>query len=147
MARFAAPLTRTLSTTQTLGTIGQGSTTKRISIIDAVLGVDGTPGDTAVRATFQRCSALGTSTAVTPRPLDEADAASLAVAGQAHSAEPTYTANKELLQLVFNQRSTVRWFAAPGEELIVPTTAAAGIGIQTPVAPALSGYASVIFDQ
>ncbi len=144
MPYYSAPLTRTLSTTQTLGTVGQGGTARRFKIVDVVAGVDGTPGDTAVRYLFQRCTALGTSTAVTPSLLDTADTASLFVAGQNHSVEPTYTANLILLQLPFNQRSTVRWFAAPGEELVCPATASNGIGIQTPVAPSLTGWASLM---
>lgn len=147
MARYGQALTRTLSTTQSLGTVGQGGSTRRHRWIDVVCGVDGTPGDTAVRYLFQRATALGTSTAVTLNPLDPADVACSAVAGQGHSVEPTYTANAVLLQLVFNQRSTVRWFAAPGEELVCPATAANGIGIQTPVAPALSGWVSVVIDE
>lgn len=147
MARYSVSVNRTLSTTASLGTLGQGGTQRRHRTLDIVVGVDGTPGDTAVRYAFQRCTALGTSTGVTPQALDPADVAALAVAGQNHTVEPTYTASAILLELVFNQRSTVRWFAAPGEELVCPATASNGIGIQTPVAPALSGWATLVFDE
>jgi hypothetical protein len=147
MGRYAANLNRTLSTTQSLGSIGQGGSLRRHRWIDIVLGCDGTPGDTAVRAAIQRCTALGTSTAVTPVALDPGDTACSALAGHNHTVEPTYTGGAVLLQLVFNQRSTVRWFAAPGEELVCPATSANGIGIQTPVAPSLSGWAAVVFEE
>lgn len=147
MARYSASLNRTLSTTASLGTVGQGATTRRHRWIDVLVGVDGTPGDTAVRYTFQRCTALGTSTAVTPQALDPADVACNAAAGQNHTVEPTYTAGAILLQVVFNQRSTVRWFAAPGEELVCPATASNGVGVQTPVAPALSGWVTAVIDE
>lgn len=147
MARYSVSLNRTLSQTQTLGTIGQGATTRRHRWIDVLVGVDGTPGDTAVRYVFQRCTALGTSTAVTPQALDPADVACNAASGQNHTVEPTYTAGAILLTIPFNQRSTVRWFAAPGEELVCPATASNGVGVQTPVAPALSGWVDAKFDE
>lgn len=104
--------------------------TVRPKIYDLIMGSDATPADNAAEYVLQRYTAAGTSTAVTPQALDPGDPASLCSAGEAHSAEPTYTANAILLQFALNQRATFRWVAAPGGELVLPATAANGVGIQ-----------------
>lgn len=147
MAKYSAPCSATLNTTKTFASLVGGSTARRTKTIDLVCGVDGTPGDTAVRYQFQRCTAAGTNTAVTIVALDPADSASLSTAGQNHTVEPTYTASTIFLQLVFNQRSTVRWFAAPGEEIVTPATTAAGYGVLPAVAPSLSGWIQIVFEE
>ena len=78
---------------------------------------------------LQRYTVDGTATAVTPTPLDAADAAALSEAGEAHSIEPTYTANLILLQFMANQRATFQWYAAPGYEFVLPATADSGAGL------------------
>ena len=104
--------------------------TIRPKIYDLVMGSDATPADNAAEYVLQRYTAAGTVTAVTPAPLDPADPAALASAGEAHSVEPTYTANLILLQWAQNQRATFRWVAAPGGEIVLPATAANGVGVQ-----------------
>ena len=104
--------------------------TVRPKVYDLVMGSDATPADNAAEYVLQRYTAAGTVTAVTPAPLDPADPAALASAGEAHSAEPTYTANLILLQWAQNQRATFRWVAAPGGEIVLPATAANGVGVQ-----------------
>jgi len=98
--------------------------------LNLVCGSDATPADNAAEYVLQRYTVDGTSTAVTPLALDPADAAALAEAGEAHSVEPTYTANAIALQWAQNQRATFRWVAAPGGEIIVPATADSGVGVQ-----------------
>ncbi len=148
MAFYSAPLNATtMSTSATLGVVGAAGAARRGRIVDLVAGCDGTPGDTAVRFQFQRFTAAGTTTAVTPVPTDPADAACTAAAGQIATVEPTYTASQVVLQLVFNQRSTVRWFAAPGEEIVYPATAGNGVGCKPVVSPALSGWLQVMFSE
>ena len=106
------------------------ATTVRPRIYDMVVGSDATPADNAAEYVLQRYTAAGTSTAVTPQGLDPGDPAALASAGEAHSAEPTYTANAILLQWAQNQRATFRWVAAPMGEIVLPATAANGVGVQ-----------------
>ena len=121
----------TAEDTNTASTTTWGITsaaTIRPRIYEINIGSDATPADNAWEFTFKRFTAAGTSTAVTPRALDPADPASLASAGVNHSAEPTYTANSELLHIAGNQRATWRWVSAPGGELVLPPTAANGIG-------------------
>lgn len=120
--------------TNTAGTTQVGVTsaaTIRPWIYDLVCGSDATPADNAAEYVLQRDTAAGTSTAFTPVALDPASPASLAAAGQNHSAEPTYTAAGLLLNWAQNQRATFRWVAAPESEIIFPATAANGGGVQT----------------
>lgn len=104
--------------------------TVRPRIYDLIVGSDATPADNAAEYVLQRYTAAGTSTSVTPKGLDPSDPAALASAGEAHSAEPTYTADAIMLQWAQNQRATFRWVAAPMGEIILPATAANGVGVQ-----------------
>lgn len=146
MAQYNLALERTLSTTASIGTVGApGSGMRRLEVVQLVLGVEGTPGDTALKLAAQRYTAAGTSTAVTPNPRDSADAVAVSVAGQNHTVEPTYTANVFLFKEAQNQRSTVRYIENPGSGIMVPATANNGIGFQSPTAPALAGTLQVMF--
>lgn len=132
MAKYAVELNRTASSSAALGSVtSDGTTPRRGKIYDLIFGSEATPADAAILWTVQRCTAAGTSTGVTPEPLDPADAACLSDAGENHTIEPTFTANKVVLSIALNQRATFRWVAAPGGELIYPATAANGFGIQT----------------
>lgn len=105
--------------------------TIRPKVYDLILGSDATPADNAAEYVLQRFTTAGTAgTAVTPQALDPADPTSLAASGEAHSAEPGYTANAIMLQWAQNQRATFRWVASPGGEIICPATAANGVGIK-----------------
>ena len=129
MARYAVDGqdTNTAATT-ILGVTGSAAI--RTKIYDMTVGSDATPADNAAEYVLQRNTAAGTVTAVTPQALDPFTSAAVTTAGEAHSVEPTYTANAILLQWAQNQRATYRWVAAPGGELIVAATAANGIGLQ-----------------
>src|SRR3954463_4319344 len=101
----------------------RSTTAIRPRIYDFILGSDATPADNAAEYVLQRTTTAGTSTSFTPVALDPGDPASLASFGQAHSAEPTYTAAALLLDIATNQRATFRWVAAPGGELVLPAAA------------------------
>ena len=89
-----------------------------------------TPTDNSISWILQRYTAAGTSTGVTPVALDPADPASVGVAGENHTVEPTYTAATELFDNALNQRATLQLWTAPGAEFVCPATAANGIGWQ-----------------
>lgn len=131
MARYSidGQDTNTAATT-ILGLTADATRPRRMKIYDVVVGSDATPADNAAEYVLQRITAAGTATAVTPQALDPGDPASEQDAGEAHSAEPTYTANAIMLQWAQNQRATFRWVAAPGGEIVIPATAANGIGLQ-----------------
>lgn len=138
MAKYSVSLARTASTTASLGSIVADATRpRRGKLYDLVVGSEAAAADNPFLYLVQRCTAAGTSTAVTPQPLDPADVATEADAGQNHTVEPTYTANAVLLRLALNQRATFRWVAQQGGELVYPGTAANGLGIQTPTSSAV----------
>lgn len=144
MAGFAATFKRTLSTTASWGSVGADATRpRRLHLAYFYGGVEGTPADNAFLLRIRRCTALGTSTAVTPVMLNPADSATEADAGENHSAEPTYTANTEIFEGPFNQRGVVQYASAPGREIWTPATASNGFGFETPTASALAGTATV----
>lgn len=138
MAAMSVPLRRTASTTASVGSITADATRpRRFRLTEVNVGSEASPADNAFLYVFQRCTAAGTSTSVTPRNLDPASATTEMDAGQNHTVEPTYTASTELLFLPINQRATFRWVAAPGMELVFPATASNGFGVQTPTSSAV----------
>ena len=110
----------------------------RPAVYDVVFGSNATPADNALNWLMERYTAAGTATAVTPQALDPGDPASTATAGENHTAEPTYTAASVLLNISANQRSTQRWVASPGGEIICPATANNGVGVE-PVHASFTG--------
>ena len=148
MAKYAVEMNRTASTTASLGTIGADATRpRRGKFYDVILGSEATPADNPFRWIIQRCTALGTSTAVTPQGIDPGDAATESDAGENHTVEPTYTSNAILLAIGLNQRATFRWVAAPGGELVYPATASNGLGVQTPTSSAVAITATVHYEE
>ena len=148
MAAYVVQLNRTASTTASLGTVGADATRpRRGRFYDLIFGSEASPADNAFLYIVQRCTALGTSTAVTPSPIDPADAATESDAGENHTVEPTYTANLVLLSVALNQRATFRWVASPGGELVYPATASNGLGIQTTTASAVAISATVHYNE
>lgn len=107
-----------------------GGTGLRARLYDFTVSCSGTPADNAVRWTLMRYTVAPTSTAVVPTPLDPADPAAEATAGENATVEGTYTAASELFDQAFNERAGYRWVAAPEGELIVPAVAANGIGVR-----------------
>ena len=108
MASYQAQGTQTLTTTDTTAlTVGSNAATaQRNTIFDFILSVN-TPSDSAITFNVQRCSALGTATAVTPGAMDAGDRAAQAAVGSNHTVEPTLVANSEVLQDMFlNARAT-----------------------------------------
>ncbi len=134
MAKFAGSGAGLLNgTDETLITLVGGGTAARARLYDVVVGSVATPADQACHIGLKRFTAAGTeASGFTPVPLDAADAVSSADCGLAvFSVEPTYTASEELLTFSVNQRATLRWVAAPGSELVVPASAANGIGVRS----------------
>lgn len=122
-------LTTSLTTALTVGS--NAATAQRNYITEYLLSIALTPSDSQITWTVQRCSALGTSSAVTPGQINPADRAPQAAVGENHTVEPTYTANAFLLEsLYLNARATFRWQAPPGGELVHAATVGAGIGWQ-----------------
>ncbi len=117
--------TNTASTTQVEL---RSATTIRPNIYDFIISSNATPADNSGEYALRRTTTIGTATAFTPVAIDPGDQASLGTFSVNHSAEPTYTANSDLLHFATNQRATFRWVAAPEGEIVLPA-AANGAGL------------------
>lgn len=110
-----------------------GVTTLRRGWIDEIeFGADGAAVSTDCQIVFDASvmTAAGTATAVTPNPTpDGADAAALLTYSANYTAEPTVTANSDLLTLPVNQRQSQRIAFADFRltPLIVPAVNLKGI--------------------
>jgi hypothetical protein len=106
--------------------------TSRGRIYDLVIGCAATPADQATKFYLGRTTAVGTEgSGFTPNNIDPAGPAGAYDAGIAHSAEPTYTASKQLMNAGVNQRATFRWVAAPGCEIVMAATQNNGVGLKS----------------
>lgn len=131
--KYAIPfeLAAVATTYKTAGLL-VGGTTSRPQIYELSVGQGGTPADNAIYWQVSRQTAAGTITSVTPRALDSTNSVvAVATAGSNATVEGTITASSDLITVAINQRASFRWVAAPGNELIVPATAANGLAVLT----------------
>lgn len=132
-ARYTANGDQNLATTRitALSVTGNATTAHRGWVYEWYAGNEGTPADLAGTHLVERCSAPGTATAVTPGLVDLQDRAAQAVAGENHTAEPTYVANEIMAEVPLNHRGTYRWVAPPGGELVLPSVTTDGFGMNS----------------
>lgn len=118
----------------------EGDANARAFIGTVIFSQSATPADNVVQWLARRLTAVGTRTTVTPITISDpgGTAASSMTGAENHTAEPTYTASSELLDFDLNQRATFTFQARPGFELVIPATAANGIGF-TAISSAYSG--------
>lgn len=130
-----------------LGLQQDGTTFRRGKIYDWMIGSDeGTPADNRYLWAMDRgTTGLGTSTPVTPSPLDPADAAALLDAGDAYTVNPTI--GVRLLSLPQNERATIRWVAAPGSELVLAATTLLSIVARLQTATARAVATTILFEE
>jgi hypothetical protein len=119
-----------------------GGTTYRPWLYDGWVGSSATPADNAIEWLWQRYTAAGTSTAVTPTALDSGDPAATSTSGINHTVEPTYTAGAILWHAAVNQRATQRFQFDPDAPLVIPAVANNGIGLQ-PINATFTGVVDV----
>lgn len=113
-----------------LGLLQDATTQRRGKIYEYGVGCYGTPADATILWQLVRgTTALGTSTAVTPTPLDPADAASILDAGENYTVNPTI--GVVLDERAVHQRTTFRWFAVPGSEILLAATANLSVLLRT----------------
>lgn len=129
-----------------LGLLQDATSQRRGKVYDVLIGAEGTPADNPYLWSVDRgTTALGTSTPVTPAPLDEADPAGLLDAGDAFTVNPTIGA--KLLHIPLNQRATFRWVSAPGSELVLAATANLSILARAVTSPAVASTATMLFEE
>jgi len=139
MANYAVRLRRTASASASLGVVVADATRpRRGEVYEWILGSEAAPADNVFLYILQRITTAGTSTVVTPQPIDPADAATEFDAGENVTVEPTYTANAFMLDIPLNQRATFRWIANDTSRLVWPATASNGFGISTPTMTAVA---------
>lgn len=106
------------------------TTAVRPRINHIVISSSSAPNDYSAHFHFQRFSADGTAdNAITPKPLDFADAASVTTSNGTYTAEPTVTADEIMLNVAHNQRGTWQFVPVPGNEIIIPALAGDGIAM------------------
>lgn len=127
--RYAASGTQTIAATADTILTVIASTSTRGKVYDILFGHQAA-ADNAIMLEVRRFSASGTATAVTEVALDSDAPTNQITAEENHTAEPTYTANSQLIHTNLNQRALFRWVAAPEGELWVPATMSNGIGIE-----------------
>ena len=118
-------------------------------IYDTLIGSDDTAADMAAQFAVHRTTAVGTEAGgFVPNNLDPAGPASEYDSGLgAFTAQPTETANKQLLRFSLNQRATFRWVAAPGSELVMAATQNNGADLKTVASLATQAYEATILFQ
>lgn len=126
---MAGTMQNLTSTLKTITTVAALSTTqaRRGQVYDISFGANDAPNatDCAIQYTTLRTSTTGTSTGVTPSPIDGAGQISLGQGSVNYTAEPT--TGVHLLAITLNQRASQRWVAAPGSELVYPATTLNGV--------------------
>lgn len=138
MAKYANEWNRTASTTLSVGgAVADATVPRRLELTDLIVGSEATPGDAVYLWQAQRCTTAGVGTAITPSPLDPADAAALYDTSENYSGDPVLTAGAIVLSIPLNQRATFRWVAAPDAPVITPATALNGFMVRTPTASSL----------
>lgn len=120
-----------------------GTNARRFKVYDVVVGSSATPADNAAEYSIYRATG-GTpaGTSVTEQALDGADVASEMVALSALTTEPT--GKISIVNFPVNMRATFRWVAAPGSEIVVPSTANAGAGVEKLVTSASFAFDTVV---
>ncbi len=110
-----------------------------VSVYEIMMSASGALADESIKWEAQRMTAAGTSTSVTPAPLNFGlNVTAEAAAGENHTVEPTY-ATESIIVLGLHVRSVYRWVASPGGELISTNSAGSGFGVTT--AQASGAYA------
>jgi hypothetical protein len=126
--RYVSDGSQAAATDTTILNITSASTI-RPKLYELIFGSAATPADQAFNMQINRHTAAGTSTAVTPQAIDPADPASLATAGENHTAEPTKTSGAVMQSFSVNQQATYRWIVPAEEGIIMPATAANGLSL------------------
>lgn len=120
------------STAKTIASLTAATATlRRAFIYEAIFGAAQVPNaaDCEIVWDLIRISTVGTGSAVTPSPLDAADAASGTVGTVNNTAEPTTGVSLDVIAL--NQRNSQRWIARDDKSrIVVPATNVNGVALR-----------------
>lgn len=130
MDGYVSTLAAALANPRTIGLI-IAATTRRGHIEAITVSTQGAPADNTIVWTFQRFTVSGTATSKTAVKKDSAGSpAATLVTKENATAEPTYTANEEVIDEGMNQRATGRFIYAPGKEILTNITTDNGFGMK-----------------
>ncbi len=149
MAKFAAAFNKGAASVQSVGILcAAAASPRRAKVGFYQLACAAAPADATFDHIVQRCTTVGTATAVTPNAKDPADtlASTIQVRGTC-TADPTLTAAAFLARIPFNQRTSYQFYAAPGDELLLPATANNGFIIGLSAASTTDFSGSVHYDE
>lgn len=132
MASFAVGFQKTGADNvqQLVETLADATRPKRLKWFEFDVANTATPADNVYSYIVHRVTGSATGTAVTPRPYDPADAATEFDAEHLITADAaSFSGGEELFRIPLNARSSFRWVATPGRELVGPATASNGLSL------------------
>lgn len=137
MPAYNSTLSRTGDATNGVSILQPGSAMRRFQVRDLLFGYSGAMTDVGFDANLTRSTTAGTGGATpTPQAVDAGDPASVIL--NRDGAATNGTASGVVLAFAGNMRSTVRWVARDGDEIVVPGTAANGLHFLTPTTPTVA---------
>lgn len=131
MAAYAVGFTKTgADSVQQVVEVLSSATVRRIKWFSFGIACTAASNDGVHSYIVRRVTASATGTAVTPRPLDPADAAALSTSEHLITADHgSFATGEELYREPLNGRASWQWNANPGRELVTPATSASGASL------------------
>lgn len=131
MPRYAAPFTKTGSdSVQQVVEILSSATVQRQRWYAFMVANTANPADAVFSYIVRRVTASATGTALTPSPLDPNDAACRSTSEHLITADhASFGSGAEVFRSPVNQRATLQWQAADGQELVGAATSASGLSL------------------
>jgi hypothetical protein len=118
----------------------------RIKVYEAFVSLNGgTPTDAYREWQLTRVTVVATGTTVTPRPIDAAAPAALALALDVITAEGTETDIVSTRSV--HERASYTWVFYPGTEIVIPATASNGIKVRQSSASATVAKGNINFEE
>ena len=103
---------------------------RRSKIFSFGIGCTAASNDGVHQYTVHRVTGTATGTAVTPQPLDPADAIAFCTAKHLVTVDAaSFAAGAEVYREPLNGRASWQWNANPGKEIVSPATASNGVSL------------------
>lgn len=131
MARYAVPFTKgSANVLQIVEVLADATRPRRGKLYDVDFACTTAADDGVTEYVIRRVTGSATGSAVTPNPLDPADATTEMDAKDTVTVDAaSFAAGTQLYRAGMNNRATFRWVAAPGGELVFPATASNGLSV------------------
>ena len=146
MPRYAVAGDKGTASVRTIIAVMATTTVRRVKVYDYIVGNEDTPADNVFIHQILRQTSDPIGASVTPEPLDEADAAAVAVGLDTITADGIIGA-PPLMQFALNARATFRWVAAPGSEFVGPATDNSGLTGAIELAATADFSAPILYEE